>query len=398
MTQDLHGSATTELQSNFDLNAPEHAEDPAGSALRIADGCPVFHSDNVGWVVAGYPELYDVARDHETYRSDWGPKGATPSNVPRPREVDGEVGFSYTDFPILPIETDPPEHTAYRRLLQASFTGDAIERAYGEEIRGIAEKLVSDFVAARGGEFVAAVSYPMSGLALAAVLGIPPERRQEFQEHALRLDSDPAPTLEFIAGAIESAKSGAFGILRSAMVDGRPLTDKEKLGYGIILIHAGWETTAATISTIALRLAQDSSLRAKLLAESATVPTAVEEFLRIDSAVAGLWRTAAKDVELAGRPIHRGDKLLLMYGVANRDAREFNDPDELDIHRHPNHHLAFGVGVHRCLGAALARAEIKALLEALLRHPALRLDDSEHIERGAGPVPAIHRMVLRPVS
>jgi cytochrome P450 len=382
------------MHSGFDPNSGEYAQDPGASLAKVAEGCPVFHSDRVGWVIAGYEELHAVARDWETFRSDWGPKGVTPSNLPRTHEEEGKSAFSYTDFPILPIETDPPEHTAYRGILQSMFTGAFIEANYGDEIRAIAEGLVSAFVGKGGGDFVQDVSYPMSGLALAAVLGIPPERRAEFQERALRLDVDPAPVLEFLSDAIEHAQEGAFGRLRTALPEGRPLSAEEKLGYGIILVHAGWETTAATISTMALRLSAQPELREQLLADPAAVGTAVDEFLRIDSSVAAIWRTAAADVEVGGCPIGRGEKVVLLFTAANRDPRQFADPDQVEPRRHPNRHLAFGVGVHRCLGAALARAEIRALLEALLRHPAIIVDPSVPVERTAGPVPSVHHLQM----
>ena len=386
---------TDDPYRTFDLNAPEFADEPGTSMARLTAKCPVFHSDQVGWVIGGYPELHAAARDYQTYRSDWGPKGPNPSNLPRTREEEDTASFSYTDFPILPIETDPPAHTAYRAILQPMFTGAALEQTWGEEIRTIAEDLVATFVQAGRGDFVQEVSYPMAGLALAAVLGIPAQRRAEFQERALQLFEDAGPVLEFLSGAIDAAPAGAFERLANATIDGRKLSAKEKLGFGIILVHAGWETTAATISTMAFRLSEQPELREQLLTDPGIVARAVEEFLRIDSSVAGIWRTAGQDTTVGGCPIARGDKVLLLFGAANRDERQFEQPDTVNLTRHPNHHVAFGVGVHRCLGAALARAEITALLHALLRHPPLRVDHDEPIERAAGPVPAMHHMYMQ---
>jgi cytochrome P450 len=388
-------AVTDDPYCSFDLNAAEFADDPGTSTARLTASCPVFHSDRVGWVIGGYPELHAAARDYQTYRSDWGPKGPNPNNIPRTREEEGTASFSYTDFPILPIETDPPVHTAYRAILQPVFTGAALEQTWGEEIRAIAEDLVASFVKAGHGDFVQKVSYPMAGLALAAVLGIPAHRRAEFQERALQLFEDPGPVMEFLSEAIDAAPAGAFERLANATVDGRRLSAEEKLGFGIILVHAGWETTAATISTMAYRLSEQPELREQLLAAPAIVAKAVEEFLRIDSSVAGIWRTAGQDTTVGGCPVARGDKVLLLFGAANRDERQFEQPDTVNLTRHPNHHVAFGAGVHRCLGAALARAEIAALLEALLRHPVLRVDRSRPIERAAGPVPAMHHMFMQ---
>jgi cytochrome P450 len=378
----------------FDINAPKLADDPWSAISALRDECPVFHSERVGWVVAGYPELWDAARDFETFRSDWGPKAPSPANIPRTRETEGESSFSYTAFPVLPIETDPPVHTKYRGILQDMFTTPAIERGWGDEIRALAAEIVGQFVSARGGDYVADVAYPMSGLALAAVLGVAPGRRTEFQQKALKLASEIGPVLELLGELIESAERGAFARLRTALVDGRPLTDKEKLGYGIILTHAGWETTAATLSTMAYRLAEDHALYEKLRGAPELHEGAVEEFLRIDSSVVGLWRTLGKDTVLGGCPMQRGEKALLLYAGADRDPREFDRPDDVVPERKPNHHVAFGAGVHRCLGAPLARAELRAVLGELVHHPPFRVDRSRPIHRASGAVAAVHSLHL----
>ncbi|GAC1325399.1 MAG: cytochrome P450 [Chloroflexota bacterium] len=378
----------------FDINAPELADDPWQAVSALRDECPVFHSDNVGWVVAGYPELWDAVRDYETFRSDWGPKAPSPANIPRTKEPDGESTFSYAAFPVLPIETDPPMHTKYRGILQTMFTSSAIEHGWGAEIRELAADIVAQYVRNGGGDFVEQVAYPISGLALAAVLGVAPDRRTEFQRKALQVARDIGPVLQLLQELIEVAQSGAFRKLREAAVDGRPLTDKEKLGYGIILTHAGWETTAATLSTMALRLAKDRALRDKLREHPELHEGAVEEFLRIDSSVLGLWRTVGRDTTLGGCPMERGDKALLLFGAANRDGRQFERPNEVVPERKPNHHVAFGAGVHRCLGAPLARAELRATLEALLAAPAFVVDRSKPIHRASGAVAAMHSLYL----
>ena len=380
----------------FDINDPALAGDPWREFSTLRDACPVFHSENVGWVLTRYDDVRAASRDYESFRSDWGPKAPAPRNVPRVRETDEPgSGFSYGSFPVLPIETDPPLHGLYRSLLQPMFTGPAIERGWGEDIRGIADDLVGAFVAAGGGDFVSGVALPMSGLAVASVLGIAPDQREEFQRRALLLARDTGPAVEFLDEAIESAQGGAFEVLRTAEVDGRLLTREEKLGYGLILTHAGWETTAGTLATMALRLVEQPSLREAMLADPGLLATAPDEFIRVDPSVAGLWRTAAHDLEVGGCPIGRGEKVLLLWGAANRDPEAFEAPDEVRLDRRPNRHLSFGDGVHRCLGAALARAEILAVLQRLLAAPPLELDPSEPIERVSGSVPVIHKLPLR---
>jgi cytochrome P450 len=183
--------------------------------------------------------------------------------------------------------------------------------------------------------------------------------------------------LDLLRELIGVATRGAFFKLRTAMLDDRPLSEDEKLGYGIILVHAGWETTASTLTTMAHRLAVDHALYERLRREPELHEGAVEEFLRVDSAVLGLWRTVGRDTALGGCPMERGEKALLLFAGANRDPREFDRPDEVVPERKPNHHVAFGAGVHRCLGAPLARAELRAVLHELMSHPPFVLDPSQ---------------------
>ncbi|ODU04419.1 MAG: hypothetical protein ABS81_10225 [Pseudonocardia sp. SCN 72-86] len=393
-----HEQTTEPLRpENFDLYHPELIDDPWAGYSRLREQCPVFHSERVGWVLTGYDDVSTASRDYEGFRSDWGPKSPTPRNLPRTREEEGgEAVFSYAAYPVLPIETDPPVHGGYRRLLQPLFTAPSIERNWGDDIRSIAHDLVTAYVRDGGGDFVESVALPMSGLAVAAVLGIPREQRDEFQQRALLLARETGPALEFLEGAIESAQSGAFHVLATAEIDGRELTREEKLGYGLILVHAGWETTAGTLTSMVHRLATQPELRAALTAQPELLATAPDEFIRIDAAAPGLWRTAGEDREVGGCPIKRGDKVLLMWGAANRDPAAFEGPDEVRLDRKPNRHMSFGEGVHRCLGSALARAEITAVLAELMAAPALVRDESVPVERIAGAVPVITKLVLRP--
>ena len=202
--------------------------------------------------------------------------------------------------------------------------------------------------------------------------------------------------LEYLDSAIETAPKGAFRLLREADLDGRPLTRQEKRGFGIVLIHAGWETTATAIATMFLRLATVPGLRDRLAGQPGLIGSAIEEFLRIDTPVQAQWRTAACDLDLGGAAVARADKTLLLLGSANRDEAEFPQADEVVVDRMPNRHLAFGVGVHRCLGAHLARLEMQIVLElALERLPAFELDPGRPVSATNGVVRVVHSVPLR---
>jgi cytochrome P450 len=391
--QDVDAVPFAGRPQDFDINAPELTEDPYPTYEYLRSACPVARSEQLGWVVSRYAEVYEANRDHETYRSDWGAKAPIPANIPRTAEPEHSDFMTYTEFNLLPIEVDPPDHAAYRRILQSMFASRSVHEAWTGDARRIADELIDGLVGRETAELVTEYSMPMSGRMLATAAGIDESERDLFQELTLNLHENISAVNDFLRRAIARAETGAFAVLRQATFDGRPLTEEEKLGYGVVLVHAGWETTASAISSMFFRLATEPALRGQLVADPGLIPGAVEEFLRIDSPVHALWRTAGKDANLAGAPIRRGDKVLLLWGSANRDAREFDNPDRVQLDRTPNRHLAFGVGVHRCLGAHLARLELKVTLERiLLRLPEFRITAGQWPERVNGAVRATHRL------
>ena len=169
--------------------------------------------------------------------------------------------------------------------------------------------------------------------------------------------------------------------LIAARVDGEALTRQEQVGFAILLLVAGNETTTNLIGNAAVSLHRHPGEREKLVADPARVETAVEEFLRYDGPVQGLARTTTREVTLHGTRIPAGEKVLLLFAAANRDERHIEDPERFDVCRSPNPHLAFGFGAHFCLGASLARLEARIAFEELLpRFPRYALID-ERVER-----------------
>jgi cytochrome P450 len=168
----------------------------------------------------------------------------------------------------------------------------------------------------------------------------------------------------------------------SARIDDEALTVPEMLGMFAQMLVAGNETTTKHIAWTVLMLCQDDALRSRVAADPSLVPQLVEESLRVESPVQGLYRTAVEDTEVAGVPIPAGSHLMLMYASGNRDPQQYPDPDVVDLDRaNAKTHLAFGQGPHFCLGAALARAESRIAIETLLRRlPGLRLHPERHRE------------------
>jgi cytochrome P450 len=293
------------------------------------------------------------------------------------------------------LNMDPPEHGAFRRLLSRRFTARGLA-PFEAGIRALAAESV-ERVAARGQparraepfDFVTelAARFPMA--VISELLGVP---RSDFDRlfrwsNAIVGADDP----EYAIGAslvdtIEEARLGLFdyfarhvarrrrapgpdlvSALAAARVDGRALSDFELLCYCFLLVLAGNETTRNATSGGMLALLERPGLQDRLRERPELLDTAVEEIVRWSAPIVYFARTATRDVELAGRRIRGGDRLALFYPSANRDEAVFAEPDVFDPARDPNPHLSFGIGEHFCLGANLARLELRAIFEEMLR-------------------------------
>ena len=233
------------------------------------------------------------------------------------------------------------------------------------------------------------------------MLGVPPEDRDRFRRWsgAIARATDVLNTPAILDAARQAAteliaymdevvaqrrhapEADILTALSRAEEDGERLSHEELLAFSILLLLAGHETTSNLIGNGLVALAARPELAARLRADRSLLPSAVEELLRFDSSVQGVVRFARREAELRGRTIEQGAALLPLVGAANRDPEQFPDPDELDIERSPNRHLAFGRGIHFCLGAPLARLEGEIAFAALLdRFPELRVAE-DGVER-----------------
>jgi len=321
------------------------------------------------WVVSRHEDVRAVSRDPATFSSADGIHlRRTATHHFRPNM----------------INMDDPDHTRVRKLVSGGFTPRvvrAFERHYADLAAGVVEAAL-----AGGGTFdgVTALAAELPLLAICEVLGAPEEDRFRIFGWSNTLlsseDPDYAPTPEAFQAAVMAMVAYAGELadrhrrspgddLVSALLgpDGRlPLTDAEFEGLVMLLLAAGNETTRNAIAHGLLAFADHPDQWAALRADPAVaLDTAVEELIRWASPVNYMSRTATRDVELQGQLIRTGDKVALLYASANRDEQAFTDPGRFDIGRDPNHHLAFGFGPHFCLGATLARIELRALLEVM---------------------------------
>jgi cytochrome P450 len=284
------------------------------------------------------------------------------------------------------LTMDPPDHTRYRRLLTGQFTVRRMNALVPQIERIVAEHLDAMARGDRPADLVQAFALPVPSMVICELLGVPYADRVQFQEWTatlLRLDTE----WEAVRGTADEVEAYMLGLvvakrrtpaedLLSGLVHGPGgLTDDELVNIGNLLLLAGHETTANMLGLGVLTLLHHPAQLAALRADPTVLPGAVEELLRYVSILQfGILRIATADIEVGGRWIRAGDPVVVSAMAANRDPARFREPDLLDVTREYSPHLAFGHGVHQCLGQQLARVEMRVGLGALLtRFPTLRL-------------------------
>jgi cholest-4-en-3-one 26-monooxygenase len=274
------------------------------------------------------------------------------------------------------LNMDPPDHTEYRRAASGWFTPRAIGRREGE-VRQIARELLDDMAGDGGvceGDFVSDLAAPLTLGVLAD--SADPEFGGEGAG-ALAFEQARNELFAYFAELAQERRKDPRGdiisVLASAKIAGEPMPDLELLSYFFLLVVAGNETTRNAASGGLLALIESPGELTKLRAHPSLVTSAVEEIVRWTTPVIQFCRTAVEDVELHGQQIRRGDAFCLFYPSANRDESVFEDPDSFRVDRRPNPHVGFGIGEHFCLGANLARLELRVIFEELAK----RLEEIE---------------------
>jgi cholest-4-en-3-one 26-monooxygenase len=337
------------------------------------------------WALVKYRDIVTVSRDPKTF-----------SSARRTALVTEFDADALAETQLILINTDPPRHTKLRGLVNKGFTPRMVARLE-PHIREISANII-DTIAPKGQcDFVTDMAAELPLQVIAEMMGVPLADRQALFNWSNRLigQDDPeyatAPDEALRANievymyanqlAVERRKQAGddlVSVLLNAEVDGEKLTEMEFDVFFVLLMVAGNETTRNLIAGGMLSLIQHPDQWARLRRDPSLIYTAVDEMLRWVSPVMSFRRTATRDTEIRGQKIREGDKVVMFYGAANRDEEIFPDADRFDVGRTPNDHLAFGIGEHFCLGASLARLEIRVMFEELLR----RLPDIEL----AGPV------------
>jgi cholest-4-en-3-one 26-monooxygenase len=379
------------MMLDIDLSDPDAFVDgiPHAAFRRLRVEAPVYwQPEKVGrgfWAVTRYEDLMAISKDPLTFSSARG--GTNIFEVP---EEDMSM------LRLLMLNMDPPKHNKFRRLVSTGFTARMVTQLE-PHVRAICADLVDNVIKRESFDFVTEVAAELPLLVIAQLLGVPAADRHKVFEWSNSLVGfdDPEYNTSLETGKIASAQMWAYAnqlanerkehplgdlvsVLMQAEVDGDRLSEMEFDSFFLLLAVAGNETTRNLISGGMRALIEHPEERARLVADPARLSTGIEELLRWVSPLIHFRRTATRDVEMHGQTIREGDKVVIFYPSANMDERVFVNPQTFDVGRTPNDHLAFGIGEHFCLGANLARLEIRLIFEELLR----RLPDLEF----AGPV------------
>ncbi len=358
--------------------------DPPRRITELREARPVsplvFPDGHEGWLVTGYDAVRRLMADTRfSSRQDIGVLHV-PYEVPgMPAQTEPSP-----QVPGLFISMDPPDHTRLRRMLTGAFTVKRMKQLE-ERIVDIAERQLGEMARLTPPvDLVEQFALPVPSLVICELLGVPYEDRESFQadsakfmEKDVALDEKVAAytgLTTYLAELVARKRAAPDEDLLSDLARHDELTVEELTGIAFLLLLAGHETTANMLSLGTFALLEHPEQLAALRADPDLVPGAVEELMRYLSVADIFYRYATEDIELGGETIAKGSTVVVSLLAANRDPRRFDDPDTLDVRRAARGHLAFGHGIHQCLGQQLARIEMRAGFDGLLRRfPTLRL-------------------------
>ncbi len=352
----------TAIDFVYDPTAPDFQEEIYEIYDRLREDFPCYHNEALGFfAVSRFRDVWDIMGDHEHWSSEGVAEGAS----------------------LLPqfIYMDPPRHARLRELVSRAFTPGRVAGLEGR-IREVAGRLVrchGQEGRSHQADFVRDLAVPLPATIMGELIGVPPDRIDHFislAEGFLGV-TDPEQIAEpaakiyevfngLMAERRQQPQDDLMSALLAAEVDGERLTEDELLGFCFLLLVAGNDTTTSLLGSGALLLAQHPDQRETLAGNRSMLRDAIEEMLRYESPTQVIPRVAREDCEIHGVRIPAGSRLQLTLGAANRDEREFADAHRFDIGRKVRRSVAFGVGLHFCIGAPLARLEARVAFNEML--------------------------------
>jgi cytochrome P450 len=346
------------------------------------------------WAATSHAVVRQIAQDHQTFSSGQGVTIGRPGPELQPY--------------VMPIEADPPRQQVYRKKVNRHLSPGAVKKLE-DRIRSVADELIDTFVERGSCDIVADFARRFPGTVFfRLVMNEDDQAFGEIEALARQLSFDPDPLRR--AEAARRMRDWAAGVLGdrpsvaevpdivqavSSLADSGVYFADHELNSGLqVLAQGGIGTSAQLIGSIVYALCERPDLRTQIRNDLGLVPSLLEEVLRLEPPVAMLFRTATRDAEIAGQRIRKGQMVGLFYAAANRDPAVFEHPDELDLDRRANPHVAFGLGVHRCVGSNLARLQVRVALEQLLRRLVdFAVPEGAHVEyvgafqRGPASIP-----------
>ena len=362
---------------------PEMAAHPQPIFKVLCDETPVLRVDMLsgpGVLLARKAEIMDALRHPEVFSSNM------------------DAVDLKNKRPLIPLQYDPPDHKKFRRLLDPIFAPRKMA-AMDDEVSGLVNHLIDGFIEDGQVDFAKQFSIPFPSQVFLTLLGLPLDELDTFltmkdgiirpdhvtgklygsrqaQDYQQKIADSVYDYFEIVLDERQKERrDDMLSHFLDSEVDGDRLTREDILDICFLFLIAGLDTVTATLDCMFSFLAQHPEHRRQLAEDPGLIPNAIEELLRWETPVMGIARVAVEDTELNGCPIKAGDQVLVMIGAANVDEAEFPDGDEVRFDREVNPHIAFGGGIHRCLGSHLARLELRIMIEeTLARYPQIALD------------------------
>ena len=390
-------------ETDWDHADPAYNQNAPQIWDELRDTCPVAHTDRYGgaWLPVTHADVSAVARDTDHFSSE----GAVLSNKP-PRDQwisMAPIGGA------PPITSDPPFHADARRLLLPAFSPQVVAE-WEPEIRRLCNELIDNMGDIETVDAAVQYAQNIPVYVIARMLGLPLEDSDyfretvhmvleeigaEFGERQGAFEKLDAYLTMHVQDHIDNPKDDLIGFLLNAKIYDQPLSPQHVVGTIILLMVAGIDTTWSSIGSSIWHLAQHPSDLQRMVNEPELLPTAIEELLRMYAPVT-MARIVSQDAEIGGCPVKAGDSVLLPFPAANRDPEVFPDADKVVIDREENRHVAFGLGIHRCLGSNLARLELRVAVEVFIqRFPKFVLADASAVTWSLGQVRGPRKLPVR---
>jgi cytochrome P450 len=373
-----------------ELMSPELARNPQPAYVVLRESEPVMRLDGVGVIVSSRAGVDEVVRNPDVFSSNMSAHDLK------------------TKRPLIPLQIDPPDHRKYRKILDPLFAPQRM-KALEESVARLVNVLIDAFVDDDEIDFTSQFSVPFPSQVFLAMFGLPSEDLPRFlkmkdgvirpdhvvghpfghpETEAYQRETADSIYAYFERVLDERAGEGRDDLLSHFLhveVEGDRLTREDMLDICFLLLIAGLDTVSASLDCFFGYLAEHPDARRRLVDEPESIPSVVEELLRWETPVMGVARVATQDVEVGGCPISAGEQVMVLLGAANVDESEFTGAGELQWDRETNRHLAFGGGIHRCLGSHLARLELRvALREWHRRIPDYRVKPGADLDYTAG--------------